>query len=129
MWSNGLQMERLEVSSVACFALRPQRRHSIRGRGAVLEPSLRENRHIEAEYRADASPDDLTFERVQSLVRPLRQLGKGDRLGDRDHRRPRVRTESIEAVRLRARVAAHASATEPPEYVSECLMESTPHPS
>ena len=86
--------------------------------------------HLDAEHRANSARHDLPLERVQPLVRALRQLGERNRLGHRDDRRPRVRTELLEAVsRARTRSSRTQPRLYPPEYVSECLIDSTPQPS
>src|SRR5947209_8489553 len=66
-----------------------------------------------AEHRAYAARDDVALERVQPLRRALRQIGERNRLRNRDHIRPRVRAERVEAVSASARVAANAAATVP----------------
>src|SRR5262245_26724142 len=104
-------MQGLEVATIARLALRKESTHLLRGRGAVLEATLREDGHVESEHRANSSAHDLTLERVQAFVRTLRQLGKGDRFSHGDHRWPGVWAETVESVGARAGVAAHASAT------------------
>src|SRR5438045_2878485 len=103
-------MEGVEMAAITDLVVREQSRDGF-GRGrAVLEASLGIDRHVDAEDRAHTASHDFAFQRIETLMRPPRQLGKWNRLGDANHRRPRVRTESDKAVAARARIAAHASA-------------------
>src|SRR5262249_51631405 len=103
----------LEVPPVARLALWKEPIDFTRRHGTVLEAPLREDRHVDAEHRANPAGDDVTLERVEALSRALRERGEWNRLRDRDDLWPRVRTERGESMLLRARIAADATATVP----------------
>src|SRR5262249_27178710 len=99
----------LEVPPVTRLALWKEPIDLTRRDGPVLEPPLREDRHVGAEHRPNPAPDDVPLERIEVLGRALREHGEGNRLSDRDDRRTRVRTERRESVFSRARIAADAT--------------------
>src|SRR5262245_41767058 len=103
-------LPRVELTAVAGLVLWEQPRNVGRRDGSVLESPLREDRHLEAEDRANTTCDDLSLERVQSLVRATRQLGERDRLGDGNDGRECVGTEPLEAMLARTGVGPHARA-------------------
>src|SRR6202140_677364 len=103
-------VERLEMAAVACFVLWETLR-ALGGRdGSVLEPALGKYGHLESEHRANAARDDLALQGVQPLVRAFGQLGKRNRLGNRDDGRTSVGTEPVESVFARTGVASHTAA-------------------
>src|SRR4051812_23120831 len=81
-------VQRLEVPAVAQLAFRKEARDLGRRHRTVLEPALREHRHLDTDHRVDAARDHLTLERVQPLVGSLRQRGERDGLRHADYSRP-----------------------------------------
>src|SRR4051812_10653471 len=96
------------MPAVARFVFRKKLRDFARRNGPVLEPSLREDRHLQPEYRPHATGNDLTLEGVESFMRAFSESGEWDRFGDRDDGRAQVRTETLESECARAGVATHA---------------------
>src|SRR5690349_797608 len=95
-WGFGGRSPRIRVSGVEGVEM-PAITRLVLGENrarAMLEPALGVGRHLDPEYRAHASAHDLALQRIEALMRALRQLGERNRLGDTDDRRTSVRTES-----------------------------------
>src|ERR1041384_1508275 len=97
-------VEGVEMAAIARLVVREDRPR------ALLEATLRINRHIDIEHRANPPTHDLAFPGIQPFGRAARQLGERHRFGDRDDSGPRVRAERDEAVAAGAGVTAHAAA-------------------
>src|SRR4051794_7205946 len=113
MRSNCGRVQCLEMAAIASFIARKESRDFIRRHRPFLKTPLRKHGHLHAEYRADSARDDLSLERIESLMRPSRQLGEWNRLCNCDHSGPSVGAERVEAILSRACVAAYASTTIP----------------
>src|SRR6478672_1008418 len=99
------------MPAIPSLVLRKESRYLVRRDGTVLKPALLVYRHFDTEHRLDAAPHHFALECIKTLVRSLSELGERNRLGDCNHRRPRVRAEIGEAEFAGARVPAHAAAT------------------
>src|SRR3954467_10722963 len=105
MRSNRDRVQCLEMAAISRFVPRKESVNFCRRHRAFLKAPLRKHRHLHAEYRANPARDDLSLERVEPLMRSLRELCEWNRLGDRDHSGARVGTACIEPILVRARVA------------------------
>ena len=83
------------------------------GREPLLEPPLREDRHLAAGDGAHAAGHDLALEGVEPFMVPVGERDEGNALRDLDDVRQRVGTEPAEAERGPRRVGAHVATALP----------------